>query len=126
MEKLFADKFVKEKGFNSTEEYISNQIKGHTPWIEFPNVDYYLSLFKNNFLLINNVIRTSNRGIIDECYAIIDKEGNLKGITEISTYQGMKGIFKPEEILIGERISDGWEIYGRTLEKNIELQYRNV
>jgi hypothetical protein len=120
MKKLFADKFVTEKGFASTEEYISNQIKDHTPWIEFPNLNYYLSLFKNNFLLINDVIRTSDRGIIDECYAIIDREGNLKGITEISEYKGKKGIFKPEEILIGERISDGWMIYGRILKKNLE------
>ena len=40
----------------------------------------------------------------------IDNENYIKQI-----------IFSPEEILIGERISDGWAVYGRTLEKNIRL-----
>jgi hypothetical protein len=126
MEKLFADKFVTERGFASTEEYISYHIKGNTSWIEFPNLHYYLSLIKNNLLVTNNVVRTSDRGVVDECYLIIDRKGTLRGITEIAEHQGMKGIFKPEEILKGQRISDGWMIYGRTLEKNIELQHRNV
>ncbi|MEK6827527.1 MAG: hypothetical protein AABX99_03540 [Nanoarchaeota archaeon] len=125
MKKLFLDKFVTEKKFSSTEEYIESRVKQRVPWIAFPNLDYYLSLLKNNFLVINNVIRTSDRGFIDECYLIIDREGNLRGITEISFHQGRNGIFKPEEILTGERISDGWTIYGRTLEKNIYLMKKD-
>ena len=66
----------------------------------FPNLDYYLSLFENKYLRIGNCIRTSDRGTIDEFYQIIDERGNLRGITEIPTHQGMKGIFSPEEILI--------------------------
>ena len=99
MEKLFADKFVTELGFSSTEEYIENYIKQRVPWIDFPNLDYYKSLFENNYLRIGNCIRTSDRGIVDEFYQIIDEKGNLRGITEIPAHQGIEGIFHPEEIL---------------------------
>jgi hypothetical protein len=127
MKKLFSDKFVTEKGFSSTEEYILDEIDENVPWIAFPNLKYYLSLLKNNFLVVNNIIRTSDRGIIDECYKIINDKGYLEGIIKgLSMYQGKEGIFKPEEILVGERISDGWMIYGRILEKNIQLNQRNV
>lgn len=125
MGKLFLDKFVIEEGFSSTEDYIQERLNGNTPWIGFPNLDYYLSLFKNNFLRVNNIIQTSDRGIIDESYEIIDNDGNLRGVTEISCHQGMKGIFSPKKILIGERISAGWAVYGRTLEKNIYLMKKD-
>ena len=120
MKKLFLDEFITRKGFPSTEDYIEEAVKQTIPWIEFPNFDYYKSLFENNYLRIGNCIRTSD-GNIDEFYQIIDEKGNLRGVTEISTHQGMKGIFSPEKILIGKRISDYWTIHFQTFQKNIYL-----
>jgi hypothetical protein len=120
MEKLFVDKFVTKQGFSSTEEYLDYYLKNNAYWIGFPNFYYYQSLFKNNFLRIGNCIRTSDSGIIDEFYQIIEN-GMLRGITEIATHQGMSGIFPPEEILKGKRISDGWTTHRQTFEKNIYL-----
>ena len=122
MGKLFLDEFVIKEGFSSTEDYINYYLKGNAPWIDFPNLDYYKSLFENNYLRIGNCIRTSDRGNIDEFYQIIDEKGNLRGITEIPTHQGMKGIFSPQEILIGERISANWCIHSQTFKKNIRLR----
>jgi len=121
MEKLFTDEFIIRKGFSSTEDYIEESVKQRIPWIKFSNLDYYKSLFKNNYLRIGNCIRTSDRGDIDEFYQIIDEKGNLRGVTEIPAHQGMKGIFSPEEILIGERISEYWTLHYQTLEKNLRL-----
>ncbi len=121
MGKLFLDEFITKKEFSSTEEYIEEYVKQRVPWIEFSNLDYYKSLFENNYLRIGNCIRTSDRGNVDEFYQIIDERGNLRGVTEIPAHQGMKGIFSPEKILIGERISDYWCIHFQTLQKNIYL-----
>jgi hypothetical protein len=126
MEKLFVDKFVKQLGFSSTEEYIEDYVKQRIPWINFFNLKYYESLFENNYLRIENCIRTSNIGDIDEFYAIIDEKGTLRGITEIPAHQGKKGNFSPEEILIGERISAGWHIHYQTLQKNLHLRKDNL
>ena len=123
MTKLFLDEFITREGFSSTEDYIDYYVKGHAPWIEFPNVNYYFSLLENNFLKIHNVVRTSD-GVMDECYEIIEN-GMLRGITEISAHQGMKGIFSPKEILKGERIFRNWAVYGKILERNIYLM-KNV
>lgn len=123
---MFLDEFVTEKGFSSTEDYIKDYVKQKVHWIDFSNLNYYLSLFENKFLMVGNCIRTSDRGIIDEFYQIIDKEGNLRGVTEIPTHQGMEGIFPPEKILIGKRISSNWSIHYQTLGKNIRLHYRNI
>ncbi|MCK9568126.1 hypothetical protein M0R72_04200 [Candidatus Pacearchaeota archaeon] len=124
MEKLFVDEFITRKGFSSTEEYIKNYISQRVPWIEFPNLDYYLSLFENDFLRIGNGIRTSDRGSIDEFYQIIEN-GMLRGVTEINAHQGMKEIFSPKEILKGKRISANWSTHFQTLEKNIYLKNPN-
>jgi hypothetical protein len=126
MGKLYLDKFVTEKGFSSTEEYIESYVNQRVPWIDFSNVNYYLSLFENNLLKVGNCIRTSDRGIIDEFYQIIDERGNLRGVTEIPTHQGIEGIFSPQEILIGERISANWSIHYQTLGKNLRLKKRDI
>ncbi len=123
MKKLFADDFVTEKGFPSTEDYIRHSLENNVDWISFPNVDYYNSLFDSGFLKIGDAIRTSNQGIIDECYCVIAR-GNLKGITNIATHQGMKGTFAPEKILIGERISDGWSVYRKVFEREVYKRNR--
>jgi hypothetical protein len=124
MEKLFFDEFVKQLGFSSTEDYIESYVKQRVPWIDFPNLNYYRSLFENNYIRIGNCIRTSNRGLIDEFYQVMDEKGNLRGVTEIPAHQGMKGIFSPEEILIGERISSNWCVHHQTLGKNFRLNKR--
>jgi hypothetical protein len=121
MKKLFIDDFITKKGFLSTEEYIESYVKQMVPWIDFSNLDYYKSLFENNYLRIGNCIRTSDKGNIDEFYQIIDEKGNLRGVTDIPAHQGMKGIFSPEEILIGERISSNWCVHYQTLGKNFRL-----
>ena len=54
-------------------------------------------------------IRTSNAGVVDGHYWV-NSDGNLVGETEIPAHKGKNGTFKPEEILIGERISSGWTI----------------
>lgn len=125
MEKLFADKFVTELGFSSTEEYIENYIKQRVPWIDFPNLDYYKSLFENNYLIIGNCIRTSDRGMIDEFYQIIDEKGNLRGITEIPAHQGIEGIFSSRRNFTVKEFPTG-AVYERIFEKNIHFNHRNI
>ena len=106
--KLYYDNFIKNEGFDSTEEYIFEGIKSGC-WIKFPSLQYYLSLFNEGWLREKDSIRTSDMGQIDEHYKIL-KDGKLEGITEIPVYQGKEGIFTPEEIFRGRRISDGWSV----------------
>ncbi|MBU0929709.1 MAG: hypothetical protein KJ623_01405 [Nanoarchaeota archaeon] len=104
---LYIDDFVKEKGFDSTEEYLKNCIeKMRCP--HFNSFEYFKNLYDNKLIIEGAIIRTSDRGLIDRCY-FVNKEGNLVGITA-GPYPGEEGTFKPEDILIGKRISDGWTI----------------
>jgi hypothetical protein len=96
--------------YNSIEDYIQHSINGHVGWLTFKDLKDFESLLEKDLLNDTMQIRTSDRGIIDECYQIT-KEGMLEGITEIVFYQGIEGIHKPEDILKGERISDGWIVF---------------
>ncbi|MDD5133140.1 MAG: hypothetical protein PHD81_02560 [Candidatus Nanoarchaeia archaeon] len=107
MGQLFLDDFIREQGFNSTEEYIYCRLEEQSA-LYFQSLDHYKNLFENGLIKEGMVIRTSDRGLIDRTYSV-DNQGNLVGITS-GTYPGENGIFKPEEILVGNRISDGWTI----------------
>lgn len=50
--------------------------------------------------------------MLDVLIELINNKGNLVGVTE-GPYPGEEGIFKPEEVLIGNRISDGYTIESR-------------
>lgn len=107
MGKLYLDDFVIKKGFKSTEEYIQNCLdEQRIP--QFKSVKYYQSLWSHGLIKEGFSIRTSDAGIIDRHYWV-NAEGNLVGATE-GPYPGEAGTFKPDEILSGQRISNGWTI----------------
>lgn len=115
MTKLFFDNFLREQDFSSTEEYIAWCLNERVP-ARFNNARYYRSLWNNGLIRKGFSIRTSDAGQIDEHYWA-DANGNLVGAVE-GPYPGKKGVFRPEEILAGQRISDGW-----TIESESKLSY---
>ena len=107
MGKLYLDDFVIKKGFKSTEKYIQTCLdEQRIP--QFKSVKYYQSLWSHGLIKEGFSIRTSDAGMIDRHYWV-NAEGNLVGDTK-GPYPGEAGTFKPDEILSGQRISDGWTI----------------
>ncbi|MCX6707533.1 MAG: hypothetical protein NT001_05340 [Candidatus Woesearchaeota archaeon] len=108
MDSLFIDNFVRDMGFETTEDYIENCLEERDPLL-FDSVKYFTSLYSAGLLPEGVCIRTSDKmRNIDHTYCV-DGQGNLVGITNCP-YPGEKGTFKPEEILIGERVYSGWTI----------------
>ena len=114
---LFIDKFITEEGFESTESYVLNQLLDNASWVKFSSLQYYLSLINQKWLVKGDIIRTSNKGIIDEHYRIYSDDGKLEGITNTPIYQGQKGIHLPKKILTRERISSGWSVTAETFKR---------
>lgn len=122
MSRLFIDDFVKNQGFDSTVGYIRWCLENAIPPL-FGNVNYFESLYSRGLIEEGFSIRTSNQGIVDQHYEV-DANGNLVGIIG-GPHSGEEGVFRPEEILSGERISSGWTIesvprFSRLFEKWVD------
>ena len=107
MSNLFIDDFVISQGHKTTEDYLTWSMDERL-CPRFNSVKYYQSLLSKGLIREGFSIRTSDQRVIDRHYWV-DSDGNLVGANE-GPYPGEKGTFKPEEILIGERISSGWTI----------------
>jgi hypothetical protein len=99
--------YWQQEGYASVEEYIRVRTK-ERGFPYFNSVQTFHDLFQKGLLKANMVIRTSDKGIIDEHY-LINEEGKLAGIP-LPVHGGLEGTFSPEAILTGERISHGWSI----------------
>lgn len=108
--------------YDCVEDYIREQIEGRTPWINFIGLDDFNLLREKGLVFPKLVVRTSS-GIIDEHYVVTDNFG-LEGV-EGGSYSGIKGIHKLEEILEGNRIRDGWAVYGEMGEFVFNFQEKN-
>jgi len=107
MGRIFVDDFVTRMGFPSTEKYIEMCVRERIA-PRFNSVEYFRSLQSLGLIGEDFSIRTFRGGVVDEHYSV-NADGNLVGVTE-GPYPGMEGTFRPEEILVGERISSGWTI----------------
>jgi hypothetical protein len=101
------EEYWQQQGYNSIEEYIRTMLEGGA-FPNFNSVQTFHDLFQKGLLKTHMVIRTSDKGIIDEHYGI-DDNGNLFGIP-LPMHGGLEGTFSPEEILKDDRISSGWTI----------------
>lgn len=108
MGKLFCNEFIMKQGFTSTEDYIQDCLDERIP-ARFDNAEHYRSLLGAGLIQEGFSIRTSNAGVVD-CHYFVDSEGNLVGDAGNHPHSGREGVFSPEEVLSGERISSGWTI----------------
>ena len=95
--------------YESITDYIKKSIKNGVSWINFKDLKDFNELITLGFLRRGMVIRTSNKGVIDECYLIRNKR--LEGILEGPYPAKEKGPFHANKILKGNKISGGWSIF---------------
>lgn len=111
---LFVEERVRQEGFERLEDYLRYYLKDLVS-PAFHDVRTFRSFLDAGLIVAGMAVRTST-GNIDEEYWVTE-DGKLQGETKCP-YPGKEGIFEPEEILHGDRISSGW-----TIENTLKLSY---
>jgi len=111
---LFVEERVRQEGFERLEDYLRYYLKDLVS-PAFYDVRTFRRLQEAGLIVPKMAIRTST-GDIDEHYWIT-ADWKLKGEPNCP-YPGKEGVFEPEEILQGDRISSGW-----TIENTLKLSY---
>lgn len=107
MEKLFVDDFVRNKGFETTEDYLRFCHEERIP-PRFKSARFFSDLYSHRIIKPGFIIRVYSSGGYDEHYEVTD-EGKLEGVIA-EAHSGKEGVFEPEKMLNRDKLSFGWTI----------------